>query len=286
MEMLSHEKVSDRLIRIKEITGVYMYLVIGEEKALLIDTGCGLGNLEDYVRSLTKLPLTVVCTHGHMDHAGGAAQFEQVFLNPADVELTFSHCTVENRKEYAALSVAALHPGMDGRQAFEWEYHPVRREPYEPLYDGMEFDLGGITVRAMQLTGHTQGCMCMLLCEERRILLGDACNPSVFLFDKETLSVEEYLEELQKFSEKKDLYDKVLFSHGDTDLVSAGILADCMEVCKEILEGRDEKVIFSFMGGTYRAAHAILPNQMRKDGGTANIIYNADHIRRQKVEVR
>ena len=287
MDFFKSEKISGHIIRICDITGVFCYLVTGTEGALLIDTACGIGDLKGFVESLTDLPLTVICTHGHMDHAGGADQFESVYLNPADVELTYTHCTIENRREYTAMAVSALRQVQArledaGPDVSELLFAPVRRRPYKPLYPGQEFELGGITVRALPLRGHTQGSMCMLFCEERSILFGDACNPSVFLFDRETSSVEEYREELMKFRQYDTLYDTVWLSHGDGEPVEKRILEDCIEVCDEILAGEDEKAEFRFMGKSYRAAHRMLPSQLRKDGGLANIIYNSDHVRRRE----
>ena len=47
------------------------YLITGKEKALLIDTLNGVENLADIVRTITDLPVMVVNTHGHIDHAAG-----------------------------------------------------------------------------------------------------------------------------------------------------------------------------------------------------------------------
>ena len=49
---------------------VNCYLVLGRDRALLIDTGYGRANLRDYVRSLTSLPLTLTPRY----RAGGSAQ--------------------------------------------------------------------------------------------------------------------------------------------------------------------------------------------------------------------
>lgn len=59
----------------------YLYLLEGEEKALLIDTGYGAGNLKAFVKKLTSKELLVVNTHYHPDHAGGNGEFESVFLS-------------------------------------------------------------------------------------------------------------------------------------------------------------------------------------------------------------
>lgn len=274
MDFYKSKRISENITRITEITGVHMYLVEGRERALLIDTGCGLPGLRQHVKALTSLPLTVVCTHGHMDHAGGAAQFEEVYLHPEDVALSLTHCSVENRKEFVKLSVAVAHPEMDPLITEKWEYSQVRIEVYQELKDGMEFELGGMTVKALAFRGHTQGMMCMLFCQERSILFGDACNPSVFLYDIEASSVTEYKQSLEKFGKYEDLYDTVLLSHGPEQIFEKALRTQCVAVCDEILRGEDDKEDFIIMGGTYKAAHAILPNQMRRDGKVANIIYN------------
>lgn len=46
------------------------YLLIGEERALLIDCGLGIGDIKGAVEKITDKPILVVATHGHVDHAG------------------------------------------------------------------------------------------------------------------------------------------------------------------------------------------------------------------------
>ena len=48
-----------------------IYLLEGKEKAMLIDTGWGAGNLRACVEKLTDKPLIVVNTHFHPDHSAG-----------------------------------------------------------------------------------------------------------------------------------------------------------------------------------------------------------------------
>ena len=54
--------------------------MLGQDQAALIDTGMGIGSLLSIVRSITSLPLVVVNTHGHPDHAGGNVEFSHVFF--------------------------------------------------------------------------------------------------------------------------------------------------------------------------------------------------------------
>lgn len=89
MEYFTHERISKRIIRIVDISDTASYLVEGNEKACLIDTGSGIGSLRAYVDSLTNLAYDVVLTHGHVDHASGAWEFKdkKVYLHPEDREL-------------------------------------------------------------------------------------------------------------------------------------------------------------------------------------------------------
>lgn len=77
----------------------FMYLLVGSDKALLIDTGDVADSkdmpLAQTVSSLlpgdgtSKLPLIVVHTHGHLDHRTGDAQFQSwphVDIVPTDLE--------------------------------------------------------------------------------------------------------------------------------------------------------------------------------------------------------
>lgn len=53
-------------------TNSCMYLLLGEDRALLIDTGFGMSKLDEALKEITDLPITVVNTHGHYDHVGTA----------------------------------------------------------------------------------------------------------------------------------------------------------------------------------------------------------------------
>ena len=54
----------------REATG---YLLIGEERACLIDTMNGYNDLSKVVKDLTDKPVVVVNTHGHPDHIYGVS---------------------------------------------------------------------------------------------------------------------------------------------------------------------------------------------------------------------
>lgn len=65
-----------------EATG---YIVIGNEKALVIDTMMGYEDVHAVVKSVTDLPVLVVNTHGHCDHIYGNVYLTRAYLHPADL---------------------------------------------------------------------------------------------------------------------------------------------------------------------------------------------------------
>lgn len=73
------------------------------------------------------------------------------------------------------------------------------------------------------------------------------CNANVFLFDGSASSVEEYKQSLLKLKGMEGQYDRVYFSHGPVEREKS-ILNDCLKVCDEILEGKDDKVPFILWG--------------------------------------
>ena len=63
----------------------WMHLIVGQERALLIDTAFGIGDLRGLVETLTDKPVDVVNTHFHGDHSAGNGQFETIFIHKYDI---------------------------------------------------------------------------------------------------------------------------------------------------------------------------------------------------------
>ncbi len=222
------EKLNQYVTRIMCPGKVYAYLVEGETSAALIDTGFGVGSLKKYVESLTELPYVVVLTHGHLDHVGGAGEFEQVYLNTKDVELAQLHGALDIRIQ----AVQNENPAIS-----ETEFvAPIDLQKYVPLTNEQKFELGGVTLTMLDLSGHTPGCMCALVEEERSVLLGDACNSFGYLQLPGSSSVEEYRENLIAFCRYADRFDKVWYSHPH-NFGGKEILEETIRLCDEIISG-------------------------------------------------
>ncbi len=267
------EKISDTVTRIRGITDELMYLVEGSESAVLIDTGSGAGSLKTYVEVLTGKPYIVLLTHGHLDHAMGAPEFDtDIYMNPADNGVCKEHSDMEIRKEYLSMA-------EDFKYVEAEDYIPVRTKEYLPLKHGDIFKLGGITLEVYECPGHTPGSMVILFKEERTLLLGDACNFFTFLFDSNSSGVTMFKNKLEKLNaETQGKYDKVYLSHREGDAPKE-ILEGVIRVCEDILIGKADDVPFEFMGQKAYIAKAVDQTTMqRMDGGIGNIVYDKEKI--------
>lgn len=78
------EQIAPGTYRIDEAGAVNCYLLEGNKKALLIDTGIGIGCIREETEKLTNLPAEVVLTHAHCDHAGGIGWFDHYYVHQSD----------------------------------------------------------------------------------------------------------------------------------------------------------------------------------------------------------
>ena len=66
MVTFTTEEITERIIRIKDGTDVCMYLLVGSERALLIDTGYGIGACEDMLSPCLVVNRTTWCARTAM----------------------------------------------------------------------------------------------------------------------------------------------------------------------------------------------------------------------------
>ncbi len=165
-------------------------LLVGSEKALLLDTMSGLGDLPGYLAAITDKPLTVVNSHIHIDHTGGNCHFAEAWLSPKDMPFNLFGRSAERRQELVKYLDAYAHGLMSEPQ--RRQVLSAAFDAYRPLEPGRRFELGGLSAEAVALPGHTPGSMGLLLREQRLLLSGDAMTPVECLFFPESLPLADY----------------------------------------------------------------------------------------------
>ena len=283
MAYFTHEQISPRLVRIRDASLTAVYLVLGDEKVALLDTGIGIGSLRGYIASITPRPVDlVILTHGHLDHANGAAEFAGVpiYLNPLDRDLMRRHADPAQRLDYAASGWGPI-----GRQAPAFTeadlVPPLDPARTLPLADGQRFDLGGITVEAVHAPGHTQGMTMLLLPEERTILFGDGCGVGVLLVEECCSTVQAYRQSLAHVKAYEPRYDRILRNHGTCESPK-DLLDNVIAVCDDILAGTDDRIPaqapIACTAPVYQAKATLPGTQTRVDGKEGNILYAANKV--------
>lgn len=204
-EFYQVQELVPNVYRITSEEDVYMELFVGEKAALLLDTGYGYGNLRKTIRKITDKPLYIVNSHGHADHVCGNFQFdEDIYIHAKDIELCKEHTSREQRLHVLEIAKNTLDYMTNETYNIlpldfdEEAYVNAGSGKIVPMSEGMVFELGGITLEVVELSGHTAGCVGLLYREKKMLYMGDSINAFLWLFTPEALNLTEYKETLQK----------------------------------------------------------------------------------------
>jgi len=238
-----------------------IYLVCGEQRALLIDTGMGIGRLKEVVDNLTDLPVSVLNTHGHPDHAGGNTEFPEAWLSPDDYEIYEGLCTEDFRLETIRKTFGLSAPEFEDALL---PFTPSTRD----LFDNQEFDLGGRILKTFPFRGHTKGSIVVYDSKTEALFTGDSVNGT------ETWLVFEYSDPLEMFYNtiidfnKKGLKISILYPGHLPSPVDSSMLENMPLCVWNILSGEKKGEWFESNKG----------EGLRYRFKGARIIYNPDNI--------
>lgn len=244
----------------------WMHLIVGQERALLIDTAFGIGDLRSLVETLTDKPVDVVNTHFHGDHSAGNGQFETIFIHKYDIPYLEMSEKAENR---------LLPPPGTYR---EEDIIPLRSAKHIAMEDGFVFRLGeGHEVEVIHMPGHAAGG-CMLLDRKYNLLFsGDAVvfTPTLIIgkfpapYYPEYLTVTAFRNALKKALPKCQNVKKLYTGHS-VQGISPVYLTDMMDCCEKIIARPDQYETYDYVSD---------PSQKQiMCVGHAMIVYTNDRI--------
>jgi len=232
-ELMSYavNQLKPNLYHIADPLGVFVTLIVGEEKALLLDTGYGIGHLDKTIAQITELPLIVVNSHGHLDHVLGNRFFDEVYLHPGDLQLYQNHTTKD--RKYSIASMAKHRPELFPAD-FPLDAYLEDKTKMLPINGGDVFDLGGVCLTVIHIPGHTPGGIALLNNRDRLLLTGDAASPHVWMFLQESTRMPIYIQSLQRLQQLSNQYDGIVASHVP-DILPNDII-DRLIHCAEIID--------------------------------------------------
>ena len=207
-------KINEDTWRIED-SGVRFFLLAGEKKALLIDSGMQVHNAKEIAESLVSVPIELLNTHGDRDHVGSNEEFDSFYMNPAEASNYYN-----TQKKTGTII---------------------------PVTDGDIIDLGGREIEIITLPGHTPGSIAALDKKNRVLISGDPIQDgNIFMFGVQR-EMHAYLLSLEKLEKQKDRFDTIYPSHGSFP-VEPKLIGALHEGATRILAGEAEGSEAEFHG--------------------------------------
>ena len=210
-----------------------MFLVKGEKKYALIDSGMGRGALKEYISQFTgELPIEVIFTHNHGDHIGQADEFARE--------------SVEHIGEADRLGLEQL---LKGRGLPD----EVIAKNVVSAHDGDRIDLGDRSLVIYAASGHTPGSLTVFDEQTGNLFTGDsfgsnsATIPDALWMQWSTASLDQYLAAVKDC--RANFHGKVKYmmtGHNDQPLVGEKYLDNLQSALQSLMDKGDSVLVPSY----------------------------------------
>lgn len=217
---------------------VISFLIIGAKRALLLDTGMGIGNIKKVTDALWSGPLTVVNTHSHFDHIGGNHLFPLVHV----LRHPLAMARMKNGLPHEAVvdhlrGDSVLPPYPEGFLPESYRIHPCS---FETVEEGDLFDLGDKLLFVIATPGHSPDSL--MLCEpnKRWLFTGDTFYPATLYAhlsapDGLASSFETYRQTLRRLARRFSGF--TVFPSHNEPIRSGMVLAQAADAFDQIAAG-------------------------------------------------
>ncbi len=204
---------------------VISYLIVGNKKALLFDTGMGIGNIKEEIGKITSLPITVINSHCHFDHIGDNWKFNDILL--------FDNEWAKNvAKNGVTFSQLHQHMPEDGfyqnpPNDFRLQNYSIKPFQWNKLVkEGHRIDIDPFTFQVLHTPGHSPDGICLYEENSGFLFSGDTFYPGPIYLQLEESQLEDFKKTIEKLTELKNI-QKIFPAHND------------FEVAKKDLESLD-----------------------------------------------
>lgn len=210
------------------------HLIVGQDLALLFDTGLGFVPIRPVVERITDLPVVVLNSHTHYDHVGGNSQFSSILA--IDSEYTRANMAgFEHERLTADLGSNAFCKGPPaGFDPARFRTKPWKATRY--VADGETIDLGGRTLQVLHVRGHTPDATALLDPENGLLFTGDSYYAgAIWLFVPETNLVD-YAVSIERLT-KLERSARYLLGGHNAARTDAGVVGSVKKAFQRLMSG-------------------------------------------------
>ena len=212
-------------------------LVIGQDKAALIDTGCGIGNLRKAVEEVTDKPVMIINTHTHADHLGSNRQFDDIAM----FDHPLSHRVAKEGVSHQVMQVEILDESLMVKPwPKEFDPNGFSLPPFRVnrwLDDGDRIDLGGRDLEVIHTPGEAPDHICLLDRVGRKLFCGDILVLGSVWTHLEGGSLKDLMMSYRRLMAHLDDFDHLMPSHNEPWL-DKSLLPESLVGTEKIISGQ------------------------------------------------
>ena len=231
---------------------VISYLIVGNQRALLFDTGMGISDISKVAAQLTSLQVSVLNSHTHNDHVGDNWRFKSVYgMDTAFTRKSARGSTADAQAELAPDQICGELPS--GFNAKSYGTRPFRITHW--LHDGDTIDLGGRVLRVISTPGHTPDSIALLDAANGLLFTGDTYYAGpIYLYRPET-DLGAYIASVRKLAALPGL--QLLLPAHNVPVADPAELARVVDGMQQVRDGkitpvpRDGKAEYKFEGFSF-----------------------------------
>ncbi|MBR1675845.1 MAG: MBL fold metallo-hydrolase [Clostridia bacterium] len=228
------EKIDSETFAISEykhFEQTHCYLLLGNEKAVIIDTGLGVSNIKNVVDGITSLPVIATSTHVHWDHIGGHHLFDKIAVFKDEKEWLEGNFPLPLNEVKKNLTKFPC----DFPLEFDVENYKIYSgKPDVILNDGDTIDLGGRKISVIHTPGHSPGHCCFYERERGYLFSGDLIYRGCLDTFYPTTSPELFFRSIRKI--KSYQIKRILPAHYAFD-IDVSVIEEIEEAFSELNDG-------------------------------------------------
>jgi len=217
---------------------VISFLIVGEKRAVLFDTGLGIGDIKPVVAGLTALPIVVLNSHTHNDHVGDNWEFSEIYgMDTEFTRMDSKGSTVDAQAELTPDSICGQLPARFDAKAYATRPFHITRW----IHDGDSVDLGGRVLQVIATPGHTPDAICLLDRKNGLLFTGDTYYPApIWLYRPET-DLDAYVHSVERIAALAPQLHLLLTSH-NVPVAEPSELPKLLVAIKKVRSGKAQPV--------------------------------------------